>query len=199
MTKVGHHVLGIKGSIQDRKGYVVHVENDNDTWIMLENGTVVTGVPSDAFKGRRGRPVQVHSVVAGKRTVYSESIAGSHQEMKTQVGEPANPATRHVYDAVAYRREMGGVLLWDGEKGHLPPIEVLQTPTVKPRLKIVGEDGNAFNLIGLAVRAGKRAGWTKDQIDGFRQQAMGGDYDQLLATIARYFELVDEDEEEDFE
>lgn len=177
MTKLGHHVLGTKGSILNRKGYIVHVENDNDTWIMLEDGTVMTGVPASAFKGRRGRPVQVHSVVAQNRVVYS-NIIGSHQVMKTQ-----------------WREELDGVLLWDGEKGHLPPISALEAP-VKPRLKIVGEDGNAFNLIGLAVRAGKRAGWTKDQIDGFRQQAMGGDYNQLIATIARYFELVDEEEEE---
>lgn len=59
----------------------------------------------------------------------------------------------------------------------------------KPKLKIIGEDGNAFNILGRAQRAAKKAKWTKSQIDEYLEEAMSGDYNHLLATTAKYFEV----------
>lgn len=73
---IGRLVVGTKGSIKGRKGYIVHVEHQpsatwDTVWIMMDTGEVVTDVPAHAFVGRRGRPHQVHSIVAQRRAVYS--------------------------------------------------------------------------------------------------------------------------------
>ena len=59
----------------------------------------------------------------------------------------------------------------------------------KPRVRLVGQDGNAFAVMGLAIRAAKQAGWSQEQIDAYKQQAMSGDYDNLLAVTMEYFDV----------
>ena len=60
----------------------------------------------------------------------------------------------------------------------------------KPVLELVGQDGNAFNVLGLARQAARNAGWPKDQIDAFLKEAMGGDYSHLLCVCMDYFEVT---------
>jgi hypothetical protein len=62
-------------------------------------------------------------------------------------------------------------------------------PTDKPPLTLVDQDGNAFNVLGLAQRAARKAGWSKEQIDEFMNEATAGDYDELLATCMKYFNV----------
>jgi hypothetical protein len=59
----------------------------------------------------------------------------------------------------------------------------------KPVLKIIGEDGNAFNILGRALKAGRRAGWTDEQVKEFHGEATSGNYDHLLRTCMKYFEV----------
>ena len=59
----------------------------------------------------------------------------------------------------------------------------------RPRLKLVGEDGNAYNILGLAKRAGEKAGWTKEQWKEFLDKAVSGNYDHLLQTCMRFFDV----------
>lgn len=59
----------------------------------------------------------------------------------------------------------------------------------KPILKLVGQDGNAFMILGLAQRAAKKAGWSKEEISEFMTKAQSGDYDHLLQTCIEYFEV----------
>lgn len=59
----------------------------------------------------------------------------------------------------------------------------------KPYLKLVGQDGNAFTILGLALRAAKQAGWTETQRDAYAQAAMSGDYDRLLAVTQDFFDV----------
>ena len=59
----------------------------------------------------------------------------------------------------------------------------------KPHLKLVGQDGNAFAILGRAQRVAKKAGWTKEEIDAFFKEAMSGDYNHLLATCSRFFNV----------
>lgn len=62
------------------------------------------------------------------------------------------------------------------------------TQVMKPRLKLAGTDGNTFALIGAALRAAKKAGWTSEQMDEFKVRATKGDYDHLLRTLHQYFD-----------
>ena len=51
------------------------------------------------------------------------------------------------------------------------------------KLNLVGVDGNAFAVMGTWQRQARKEGWTKEQIDVVLKEAMGGDYNHLLATI----------------
>jgi len=59
----------------------------------------------------------------------------------------------------------------------------------KPRLKLVGADGNAFAVLGKAIHTARCAGWSQEKIEEFRKKAMEGDYDHLLQTCMDYFEV----------
>lgn len=56
------------------------------------------------------------------------------------------------------------------------------------KVKLVGEDGNAFNLMAIVIRALKKVG-RKDLVDSFKKEAMAGDYNQLLVTCMDYVEV----------
>jgi hypothetical protein len=59
----------------------------------------------------------------------------------------------------------------------------------KPKLKLVGLDGNAFMILGRARLAGRKAGWPEEQTTAFTTEAMSGNYSHLLATCDKYFEV----------
>lgn len=59
----------------------------------------------------------------------------------------------------------------------------------KPVVKLVGQDGNAFAIIGACTRAARKAKWTPEQISKFTDEAMSGDYDNVLQTALKYFEV----------
>lgn len=57
---------------------------------------------------------------------------------------------------------------------------------MKPELKIIGTDGNAFALLGKARRVAIQ---NKMDWPAIQKEATSGDYDHLLATLAKYFEV----------
>ena len=59
----------------------------------------------------------------------------------------------------------------------------------KPKLKLSGEDGNAFFILGRAEQALRRAGFSQERRDQFQEEATSGDYDHLLQTCMRWFDV----------
>lgn len=57
-------------------------------------------------------------------------------------------------------------------------------PQVEVRL--VGEDGNAFAILGRVMAALKNAGVSQAEIDEYHRESTSGDYDHLLATAVRW-------------
>ena len=71
-------------------------------------------------------------------------------------------------------------------------------PKTDIKVRIIGADGNVYNLLGICRRALGRAG--KIELwDEFYKEATSGDYNHALATIADWFVVcsVDESEDED--
>lgn len=60
---------------------------------------------------------------------------------------------------------------------------------VKPKVKMVGEDGNAFAILGRCLKAARKAGWTPEQVQAFRERATSGDYNRLLAAVMEAFDV----------
>ncbi len=65
----------------------------------------------------------------------------------------------------------------------------MKEPFEKPTVKIVGEDGNAFSIMGSVTQALKRAGADKEYIDKYKTDATSGDYDHLLAVSMDYVDV----------
>ena len=59
----------------------------------------------------------------------------------------------------------------------------------KPKLKLVGTDGNAFAIIGACLKAGRKADFTQETIKAMQTELMSGDYDNVLATASKYFDI----------
>lgn len=55
-------------------------------------------------------------------------------------------------------------------------------------VKLAGEDGNAFAILGRVAKAMQRAGIPTEEISAFRKEATSGDYDHLLQTCMRWVE-----------
>ena len=53
-------------------------------------------------------------------------------------------------------------------------------------VKLVGEDGNAFAILGRASHAMRLAGVPASEREAFVNEAKAGDYDHLLATVMRW-------------
>ncbi len=53
-------------------------------------------------------------------------------------------------------------------------------------VKLVGEDGNAFAILGRVTRALKEHGVTKVELMEFSQEVKRGDYDHLLQTVLKW-------------
>lgn len=57
------------------------------------------------------------------------------------------------------------------------------------RVRLVGEDGNAFAILGRVMRAMRRAGLPPEELAAFRDEATAGDYDDLLAAVLRWVDV----------
>jgi hypothetical protein len=55
----------------------------------------------------------------------------------------------------------------------------------KPTVKLTGEDGNAFSILGRVKSALKKAGM-HEEAKQYMEEAMSGDYNHLLAVTMKY-------------
>jgi len=60
--------------------------------------------------------------------------------------------------------------------------------TAKPKLQLIGKDGNAFSILGRAKRALEQVG-RENEFEEYRQEATSGDYDHLLRVTMKWFEV----------
>ncbi len=54
---------------------------------------------------------------------------------------------------------------------------------------MAGEDGNAFSILGRCKKAARRADVPKREIDKFVMEAQREDYDHLVATVQKWFNV----------
>lgn len=69
-------------------------------------------------------------------------------------------------------------------------MEPVEDDTDKPKVQLVGQDGNAFMIIGLCVRAMKRSKWDTAKREEMLARLMAaGSYDNLLRIVISNFEV----------
>jgi len=57
-------------------------------------------------------------------------------------------------------------------------------------VKLVGEDGNAFAILGRVTRALRQAGVDQAEREEFMAEATGGDYNDLLAACMSWVDVA---------
>jgi len=59
----------------------------------------------------------------------------------------------------------------------------------RPIVKLLGADGNAFNVIGLCHRAAKKAKWPQEHWKKVQDEMLSGDYNHLLRVAMEHFNV----------
>lgn len=57
-------------------------------------------------------------------------------------------------------------------------------------VQLTGEDGNAFFIIGKVQKALRRAGAGADEIKAFVDEAMSGNYNNVLRTAMKWVKVA---------
>lgn len=60
---------------------------------------------------------------------------------------------------------------------------------MKPKCKLIGEDGNIFNLCGIAMRVLKQEGMTTEAYELADKVANADSYDEALSIIGEYVDI----------
>tara|TARA_R110001583_G_scaffold183718_1_gene342470 strand:+ start:297 stop:485 length:189 start_codon:yes stop_codon:yes gene_type:complete len=56
----------------------------------------------------------------------------------------------------------------------------------KPTVKLTGEDGNAFAIMGTVAKALQKAGFSQEHIAKYYEDSSSGDYDNLIRVAMKY-------------
>ena len=65
----------------------------------------------------------------------------------------------------------------------------MKSPLRKPVVQLIGQDGNAFAIMGKIQQALRRGGADKQYIDQYMNEAMSGNYDNLLVVSMKYVDV----------
>ena len=96
--------------------------------------------------------------------------------------------------------QFGGTWLSDYVPNRLGGFISEQKPDkIKPDCKLIGEDGNIFNLMGLAARALRCNGLAEQAAEMTARIHACGSYDEALCIIGEYVNITGDEETEDME
>lgn len=65
----------------------------------------------------------------------------------------------------------------------------MRKPDHTPEVELIGQDGNAFAILGKVSKALKKARADKEYVDSYLHKAMDGDYDHLLSVTMEYVNI----------
>lgn len=57
------------------------------------------------------------------------------------------------------------------------------------KVKLVGEDGNAWSIMARVSKALEQAGATPEEVSEYLRESKSGDYDHLLRTAVEWVEV----------
>lgn len=69
----------------------------------------------------------------------------------------------------------------------------------KPDCKLIGEDGNIFNLMGIATRTLRQNGMAEQAVEMRERVCSSGSYDEALCIIGEYVNITGDDADEDMD
>lgn len=67
----------------------------------------------------------------------------------------------------------------------------IKHPNITVALDMEGPDGNALMIIGETQKAMRKNGISPDEIAQYRDEAMSGSYDELIATTKSWIDFIE--------
>ena len=133
----------------------------------------LTGQFSDGY----GEGLEQHSYNTYKDTGTADEFDETTQEFYQEEYEYTVDCYLHLWQSKEFKLEF------------IDPDAPVIVEYIKPKCKLIGEDGNVFNLMGLARRALTKAGQA-DKAKEMCSKAMGsGSYSEALIIIMDYVEV----------
>ncbi len=144
--------------------------------------------------------LEVHAILAAFCIVGDDESETDDEDDGCRRGEVANANELDALDARYYAvnekwvKEIKVLTARWLKSGTNPiteirPLPKPNKPAPRPRVRLVGQDGNAFAIIGRVCEALRKAGAPAETIVQYRRESMSGDYDNVLATAMKYCEV----------
>lgn len=100
---------------------------------------------------------------------------------------------------LATHNDFGGTWLSDYVENRLGGFEPEQKEKVKPGCALIGQDGNIFNLMGIASHTLKQNGMKDEASEMCSRITKSGSYSEALGIIGEYVNITDGSDEEDYD
>ena len=68
--------------------------------------------------------------------------------------------------------------------------KIMKEPDIKPTVKLIDTNGNAFAIIGRVKDALHKAGADNEYVDKYQDEVMCGDYNNLLCVTMDYVHVT---------
>lgn len=144
--------------------------------------------------------LEVYAILAAFRIVRDDESETEDEDDGCRRGEVANTDDLDVLDARYYAvnakwvkdiKVLTARWLKSGTNPitEIRPLPKANKPAPRPRVKLAGQDGNAFAIVGRVCEALRKAGASADTVAQYRRESMSGDYDNVLATAMKYCEV----------
>ena len=66
----------------------------------------------------------------------------------------------------------------------------MKGPGITPSVKLIGQDGNAFFIMGRVSDALKKSGADEEYVKKYFKESTAGNYDHLLQTAMKFVNVV---------
>src|SRR5882724_635534 len=103
--------------------------------------------------------------------LWSHVQAGDQRAFQTQLMTLIGGDSDDEIDLSSWARDTLDHLIHENEPDLRAPDPSDTLHVVKPKLKLVGQDGNAFAILGLARRAAQTAGWPPEKVKEYMTKA----------------------------
>ena len=148
-----------KSKKKDKEDHYKYIKKQGDSWVITQKGT------GKVLSHHDSKEQAISSFKAMMANKHGSKIAHDHPDHENEDND-----FDHGHD------ENGDYTKGNGSITGL-------------HLQLSGEDGNAFGILGRAQKALRRAGLHDEHWDKYHTEATSGDYNKLLATTMKYFDV----------
>ncbi len=100
---------------------------------------------------------------------------------------------------LATNENFGSTWLSDYVENNLGGFQTEQKEKAKPDCALIGQDGNIFNLMGIASRTLKQSGMKEEASEMCSRITKSGSYSEALGIIGEYVNITDSAESDDYD